>query len=423
MKLLHLTGRYYLIFSILIFILSGIGLFSALKYVVGMESDEQLMDSRVVLKDQLEQLDSIPRQIALLDHYVEITPVDNFDTSSYFLDTSFWNGIETEHESPYRKFVYYDSLQGKPFRIALNRNTLDTEEMLTTIVFWIVGILSLMLVMINLFNRYLSLQIWKPFYQSINQLKKFTFKNKSTPEPVITNIDEFKTLQEAINRMTDKSFRDYQSLKRFTENASHEVQTPLAIIKNKIELLIQQEDLSKSELHDLWDIQRAANRISKLNQSLVLLTRIENEQFANTQKINISNFIVEIINQLEPMLSAKQLTVEKKLTDVYLNMDPILVEVLLQNLLGNAVKHNFNNGEIDIHLTKNKLRICNTGNPLDIDTQLLFERFRKGTNSSSSLGLGLAVVQEICTIYNFNITYKNTANQHCIDILFLKLDV
>ncbi len=420
MKLLQHTGRYYLIFSSFIFILSGIVLFLALRYVVQMESDEQLMDTRVILKKQLHQLDSIPPYIALLDNLVEITPVDTFNASTYFVDTSFWSGMDKEHESPYRKFIYHDSIKGKPYQIALNRNNLDTEEMLTTVVFWIIGILTLLLIMINLFNRFLSLQIWQPFYQSINQLKRFSFNSKVAPEPVPTNIDEFKILQKAIGRMTNKILKDYQSLKQFTENASHEIQTPLAIIKNKVEMMLQHEDIKEQDLREILHIHKAANRISKLNQALVLLIQIENRQYVNNKRVNIKNLVEEMLLQIEPMLSAKQLVINTQLEDVSLMMDPVLAEVLLQNLIGNAMKHNIMNGSINIQLEKKRLRIQNSGAALNIDTQSLFERFQKGVDASPSLGLGLAIVYEICQNYGFGLDYQNEGDQHQMDVSFLE---
>ncbi len=418
MRLLQRTGQYYVLFSTLIFALWSAGLFLALHFILDIETDEYLEDARVAMHQQMSEMDSLPASISLLDNLIEIRPITKFKPYKKFSDTLIWNPIEVEHKLAYRKLAYHELINERPYHISINHSKLDTEELLTTIGIAVLGILGLLLLTINLFNRSLSLKLWEPFYKTIEQIKEFSFDRKIPLSQPVTKIDEFNVLHQAVNEMTSKALSDYQSLKRFTENASHEIQNPLAIIKSKIELLIQEEDLNENERSAIQSIQTAASRLSRLNQSLLLLARIENRQYANIVKLSVKSILENQIDFLNPLLFSKNLSVTTDLKEVYLSMDPTLAEVLINNLLGNAIKHNVQNGEIKVHLNDKQLKICNTGNPISISRDKLFERFQKGTDTAPSLGLGLAIVKEICTCYGFEARYDYNDKQHCISFIF-----
>ncbi len=417
MKLLQRTGRYYLWFSAIIFLL-GVGiLYFSMKYVIGVETDKRLQEAKAGLKVQLSDYDSLPASLFVLEDVVNITPLYTYVPYEKLSDTEHLNPIDKELE-PYRKYTYHDEINGKPYKIELFHSTLDNDEMIISIVLTVLGILGLFLLVINLFNRYMSLHLWKPFYQTVQQIKSFNFEAQKPLSAPPTNIDEFATLQQAIEQMTAKLLSDYRSLKQFSENASHEIQTPLAIIKSKIELLMQAEGRNESETVALHQIQNAASRLSKLNQSLLLLTRIENHQYSDKQELDLKSQIEYKLDQLEPLISSKNIEVHKKLTNVQQSMNPTLLEVLLNNLIGNAIKHNHPNGKIEVTLQQKLLTIRNTGAPLGVAPNDLFERFRKGTDASPSLGLGLAIVKEICTRYNFEINYDYRDKWHGLSIFF-----
>jgi len=418
-KLLQRTGRYYVLFSTLIFLVGAGGLFLALRYVMHLETDERLQDEKKALHHQLAVMDSLPSSIVILDNVIEIDPIPQFSPYEVYSDTLIWHQMESEHPMSFRKITFHDEINGKSYRISLNKSVLDTEEMLTTIVLAVIGILIFLLLTINLFNRYLSLRLWRPFYQTIQQIKEFSFDNNESPPPsVISDIDEFSTLQNAIHQMLSKALNDYKSLKRFSENASHEIQNPLAIIKSKIELLMQQDDLNENEQQAILHIQKAAGRLSRLNQSLLMLTRIENRQYDETSELNLKQLIENQLDFVEPLITAKNLQVKCKLKDVLLNMNTTLAEVLINNLFGNAIKHNHQEGYIHITLDNRGLKIVNSGKRIKISTNKLFDRFQKGDEASSSLGLGLALIKEICDRYGFDIQYDYNEDQHSLTLVF-----
>jgi signal transduction histidine kinase len=207
-------------------------------------------------------------------------------------------------------------------------------------------------------------------------------------------------------------------LKRFTENASHEIQTPLAIIKTKIELLAQSE-LNESQANVIQTLNDVVNRISKLNQSLLLLTKIENGQFADTECVNISKVLERHIINFEELAEAKNITITKNIIEeCEVKMNESLAVVLISNIMVNAIKHNLSHGVIDIELEVNKLSVSNSGEVPTKGASSLFERFEKDTSSADSLGLGLSIVKEICDRYGFQVNYNYTDKMHTISIRF-----
>ena len=218
--------------------------------------------------------------------------------------------------------------------------------------------------------------------------------------------------------MTEKIAKDYRNLKEFTENASHEMQTPLSIIQSKLELLIQSENLTAEQMQEVQVIYESAARLAKLNQALLLLAKIENSQFAEAKPVKLDEIIKTKLLFFEELIAHKNISVEVNLEPLTINIHPILADILVSNLIGNAIKHNLEKGKLIVKLKGDELVIQNSGKPLTITPEQLFQRFRKADPASDSLGLGLAIVNEICIVYNYSIDYKYVDNLHSVSIGF-----
>jgi signal transduction histidine kinase len=424
MKLLHYTGRYFLIFSLLSFIIGGVVLFFTLNYMLDHEMDESLRHTRSVLHKELSKRDSLPSVVEVMDEVIDIHEILTLTKEQIFKDT-FRMVEETEEDGttelelePFRQYIYTEQIKGKNYRIALNHSKFENEHLLTAIIGLIIGLLLLFLVVINLFNRYLSVKLWQPFYQIVESVKQFNMAKTPPHQGINTHIEEFKTLDEALQKMTAKISRDYHSLKQFTENASHEMQTPLAIIQSQIELLSQNETQEEKTVRQLHQIQLAARKLSKLNQALLLLTRIENRQFNQTEKVNLAEVIQQKIDSLELLIAAKSIEVSTHLQPVFVMANLLLMDILISNLLSNAIKHNLFSGKIKIVLTNKKLSVGNDGALSFIPTKELFERFKKADDAAKSVGLGLSIVKEICEVNNWSINYHHQAGWHDVEIDF-----
>ena len=220
--------------------------------------------------------------------------------------------------------------------------------------------------------------------------------------------------------MTDRINSDYLNLKEYTENASHEIQNPLAIINSKMELLLQSGNLDENQYKAVVDAYEASNRISRLNSTLILLAKIENRQFPESHDVNIKSIITNQIDQLEDIIESKKITIINNVqSDFTVKMNPYLAEILFVNLIKNAIRHNVSKGEIIIEQGKSTINISNSGPKKEMNSEDLFKRFHKSSKSSESLGLGLSIVKKICEVYNFDITYSYST-MHVFQIKFYK---
>jgi signal transduction histidine kinase len=219
--------------------------------------------------------------------------------------------------------------------------------------------------------------------------------------------------------MNERIRQDYQNLKEFIENISHEIQNPLAIIKSRIDLLQQSETLSKSQANLIQSIQNSSIRLSNLNKSLILLSKIDNNQFSDKEEVDIVENINYHLGNFEDIIKAKKITLQINFgNQIKVMADPNLISIMLLNLLKNSIYHNLPSGNIEIITGLNMLTIRNTGKEPDVNPEDLFKRFTKLSNKPESLGLGLAIVKKICDYYNFTVHYTFSNNNHIISIIF-----
>ena len=281
-------------------------------------------------------------------------------------------------------------------------------------------ILLLLLLSIVLLNKRNSQILWKPFFDTLTRVKEFDVtRNESINLPNETNTKEFKELNKAFGDLIEKVNIAYYNQKQFVDNASHEMQTPLAIIRSKLELLINQPGLTESTAAQLGDITEANDKLSQMNRTLLLLAKIENNQFLNTESINFSNLLHKEVSLLKKHYDDDFPELIASITDdVTLVANLSLLEILIHNLVINAVEHNIQGGSISINLSNSLLIIENTGLPLSQPAQTLFERFKKGSHKSRTTGLGLALVKQICVLYNYNVMYTYANGLHKIEVTF-----
>jgi len=226
-------------------------------------------------------------------------------------------------------------------------------------------------------------------------------------------------MNEFIENMTEKVNRDYRSLKEFSENASHEIQTPLSIAKGKLELLLQSNDLDEKNMAMIESAYKSIDHISKLGSSLTLLSKIENMEFSEGQRCILSEMLKKSLEDFEELYEMKGIKVDLNMQDdVVVQNNPDLLKILINNLLTNALRHNFEGGQIKIKLNHSKLLIANTGEKLQISPEQLFERFKKDRQTEGSLGLGLAIVKKICDISGYAIHYDFQDGWHHITVNF-----
>src|SRR5690606_20493630 len=257
--------------------------------------------------------------------------------------------------------------------------------------------------------RLVSKKILSPFNQTLKSIQKFSIKKKQPLTLNHTNTKEFQELNRFLKKMTDKAIKEYSLVKEFSENASHELQTPLAVLRSKLELLTE-TDIQQNQASLIADMQNAIEKLSRINHSLLLLTKLENQEFETTKDINFTKLVLELLTIYEDRIAIKELKVTQHIDpDITVRINPALADMLFDNLLSNAIRHNVKNGTIFLEINKKGILIKNTGPEPIFPTEELFQRFKKSNQCSNSVGLGLAIVKRICELNNFDVqyTYEN----------------
>jgi len=280
-------------------------------------------------------------------------------------------------------------------------------------------ILLLLLVLVGISGGLISKYILAPFKRTLRVIQSFELKQKEAIRLPGTSTSEFRELNEFLLKMTDKVREDYQSLKEFTENASHELQTPTAIIRGKLDLLME-SDIRDEQAVLIAEMQNALERLSRIHSSLTLLTKLENQEYAAKEPVNFSRLTREGLASFQELMQMKQLRLVVEIEDkIYIPLHASLADLLLTNLISNAIRHNAGAGVIFVRLRREGLVIANTGQEPSVPTEELFERFKKGNPGSDSIGIGLAIVRQICDMSHFDIIYEYQEGFHILGISFL----
>lgn len=418
MKLLTKTGIYYLLFSAPVLIIAGLVAYYFVTHELKENTDELLLLRSTQITKSLQLNDSKLVNNLNLDDEVEIT----FFPEAYlpfqkYSDTLRFEPQENEL-APYRMLVVNSAAQDGYFQIKLFRSTIEYDNLLYGIFSGLLLVFVFLLASFLSVNYYVSKILWKPFYKTLEKLKSFEFDIANVTPMDMASITEFNDLNNALNEMMAKMNADFINQKQFTENAAHELQTPIAVMQLKVDQLIQSDKLGDEEMELIAVLDSSIKKLKHLNRSLLLLSKIENKQFV-TQPVLLNAVIESTLVQLNDFITIKNIQLKTSLHEnVILNLHPDLCEILVTNLLQNAIRHNTLNGTITIELNKEHLVVANTGRPLEIDAAIIFNRFEKHSQASESVGLGLAIVKEICQNAGIEIRYVFENDMHRFDLLF-----
>lgn len=419
MKLIAKYNRVNIPITIAVLLISSIAYYFILHHVLLRQVDKDLRIEQQEIIHYIKEKGALPETSNYKDQQIEFQATNLIRVKEKFSTESIYNKKEDEEE-PFRRIDFLVTQNAQNYIATVKKSEQETEDivrLILTITFLVIAVLLLVLFITN---RFLLDKLWKPFHHTLNQLKQFNLYSKNEIMPQPTNVDEFKELNETAILLTQKVKNDYDSLKSFTGNASHEIQTPLAIIKNKIELLFQSEHLDESQINIIHSLNDAASRLSRLNQSLLLLTKIENRQFEQTQEINLSSVLKKCIENFHEAAELKDINIEKNIKEnIFVEMNDSLAEIVISNILINAIKHNYEGGNIKVNLDEHSLIVSNTGYAPKLKPAELFERFKKDSSSQDSLGLGLSIVKTICDIYRFIPIYIFKDRRHVLKIFFV----
>jgi signal transduction histidine kinase len=334
-----------------------------------------------------------------------------------YTDTLIYEATDQEFDE-YRKLVTSFSNQGKEYRLEIVKAHLESDEIISTVLLSLALIFILMFIGFFLFTRYFANNIWKPFHATLTKLKAFEAEKPDPFTPEQTRIKEFKELNNGLTELTRRVQRTFISQKQFLENASHEMQTPLAIIQNQSELLITDKNLTEAQSEKIVRILDSTQRITKLNKALQLISKIENAQFIDTELCNLMEVIKRVLSYFDGQQENLNIAVDVTADETTVNANATLVEVLVTNLVKNAFLHNVPHGFVHIKLESNSLLITNPSESKSLPKEKLFQRFFKQGQSKESWGLGLAISKRICEVNNWELLYSAQSTTHTFTIQF-----
>lgn len=312
-----------------------------------------------------------------------------------------------------KKVIY---IKNEPYLFTIETNIEETEG--TVMIIGIITFFFFILIVTGLFilNRRLSKTIWRPFRNTLDKLKNFNLNTQTQIEFENTDTSEFEELNQSLRKLIAHNVSVYKTQKEFTENASHELQTPLAILKNKLDLLMQNADLTEKQYNIAEDMNKALSRSARINQNLLLLAKIENSQFDHSEIIHFDQLVKLSIENIQEHLDQKNITLQiDTLQNTTVNGNTSLTEILINNLLLNAIRHTPINGFIFINLNNLVFSVANSGIQ-KLDENLLFKRFSKLSSNNSGSGLGLAIIKEISKSQKWDVQYGFFDNNHVFSV-------
>lgn len=417
MKLLSRYNRVNITATILAFLVGSAGFYFVLNYILVRQLDRSLRVEEQEIVTYVNKNGRLPEIHDTRHQWIETSRTTTPIIHPKPFSTEAFNKLEDENE-PIRRYIFTVAVRGELFQVTVSQSKTETEDLLRLIILVTFSMIALILLSNYLVNRKLVSRLWKPFYRSIKRISEYQVSGREPLQLPSERIDEINLLNQVLNSMTDRIHHDYLSLKTFTENASHEMQTPLAVIRSKTESAVQQAEGNEKLLQSLLSIEDATIKLSRLNQSLLLLTRIGNRQFITGESVDISAALRNKLSETEDIFASKGITIKSSIADVVLPFHQHLAEILISNLFTNLIRYTPEGGSAEIILTQEGLIVQNTASGGPLDAGKIFQRFYKGEQSSESTGLGLAIVQEICTLAGFTIGYRFAADNHVFVIRF-----
>ncbi|MES2109473.1 MAG: HAMP domain-containing sensor histidine kinase [Bacteroidota bacterium] len=425
MKLLTRYNQVNLITTIIVMLITGFIYYQAISYILTGLKDKDLVVEEQEIFDYVKLNHSLPQTFESNDQQITFASAAPGSVKREFINTEYFKKDEGrkkhkkdcgEYEAG-RGLISSVTVGNRYYKILIIVSKVETEDLIRLIFFITIGVILLLLAVLLVTNRLILNRLWQPFYNMMGELRIFNVADEHQIPELKTSIDEFKELNKAILDMAAKAKHDYRDLKAFTENASHELMTPIAVINSKLDTLIQSENFSDAQSKLLGDLYSAVSRLHRLNHSLLLLVKVENRLMHDKHQLNLREMTEEMVNQFEEIFNDKNIKVSTVLGKKEIYASRYLAEILLSNLISNAIRHNHNGGEIIISLTNDTFAIKNTGDSEPLPAEKIFTRFHKSSGSEGS-GLGLTISREICENFGFKLEYSFDEGFHVFEIIF-----
>lgn len=417
MKLLHYT---YGKLSLLLFLLMaawGVLFYYAIVDEVVDETDDTLENyGKILISNALMDPSILDTEGTLMSFY-KFRPISEEEAEDYdevYYDSTVYIESEEEDEPVRVMKTAFCMPDGQYYELELMISILERDDMVEAILWYLGALFLLFLICTSIGTRLILQSVFRPLHRLLDWLKLIQPGKEIPALDNPTKIREFRQLGEAAVDMGNRSYKAYEEQKQFIENASHELQTPLAIVRGKVELLAENESMTEEQLKELDEIYATLGRAVRLNKSLLLLSRIENGQYTETEDVSVDDVLDELLPDLMDIYEGKhiQLIRTKGEMPFIIRCNLSLAQILVSNLVKNSLLHNRAGGELHIVTTPSSLSIKNSGDQ-PLDGEKLFRRFYRSIDGKKdSTGLGLAIARSIATSASLHLTYKWEEGMH-----------
>jgi signal transduction histidine kinase len=408
--LLRKTSQSFLAISAMLMVLSTVCLYFVVSRFLQAEIEEELYSTEDRVANLMKHSPIPPN----MPPVIEVREVETLKPE-FLKDTVIYDPSQDEMEL-FHELSKFRNISGRNYQITIRALVVESEDILIAIVISYMVILVLAFLFLFYFNKSRNRSLWSPFFTNLDQMKQFTLAGDAPIKLAESNIVEFTELNREIAMLTDRVRQDYQNLKQFTENISHEIQTPLAIIQAKIDNMMNVDNLNNPQFEHLASIQKDIHRLTQLNKKLALLTKIENRQFNRGEVVNIAELVQETIDNFREMSPAEILFV--KGNEIHIRTDLHLATALCTNLISNAIKYHSPGSAIKIAVSGQTLRVANRGEVMLKQPEKVFGRFYREDTGQRSTGLGLAIVKKICDLYGYQLGYTFEDGCHTFTVDF-----
>ncbi|MCZ2082935.1 MAG: HAMP domain-containing histidine kinase [Flavobacteriales bacterium] len=410
MKLTRYISIRYIGVTVLVMLISIPVFYLVLQNVLTGNIDESLQNQKTLITKKLQNVDN--KNFVILENEIQVTKSSVAIPNEKLFTKEIYNKEEDEKEF-FRILQFSVKSNSENYNVQIKESLVESEDLLKIILKLLISILLVLVGTLLFINYNIKQKVWKPFYKTLAELKNFRVDKTGELKLEKSKINELNDLNLSLNELSSTNKKVYQSQKEFTENASHEIQTPLAIVQNNIDLLWQTENISEDQAKLMDEISTATIRMSKLNQALLLLSKIENKQFSETEEVNLNRLAEVFFKNYQEQIKFKELEIKTQFSRFFLvNINSNLAEILVGNLLLNALKYAPKASEIQALFTENEIHISNKGNGKSLATDLLFKRFQRQNNQENGTGLGLEIAMQIANSASLKLTYEFKENRH-----------
>lgn len=417
MRLIDKFTIWFIVITSVVLVVGGLIVFTRVQYEIDQEAIRRIKSHIDNIAQQLsegmspEELESENVEITELDASTATIDLNVYDTMAVYRPRMQALDRKLTVESSYK-------IGNKHYRIAMYDFVAEPDEIADGVKESLAWIFLILLVIVGVTNLMISRRILSPFHKTLKAIEHFSLKKDRALKLPGTQTKEFQQLNYFLQKMTGKARADYRALKEFTENASHELQTPLAIIRGKLELLLE-SPINEEQGNQILSALNSIEKLSKINHSLTLLNKLENQEFSSVEPVNVSKHVHSILDELSELIEMKSIALKTDIAEnVRIVLHPSLVDILIMNLFSNAIRHNVQHGVIYISLTSRRLLVENTGHVPQISLDQAFERFKRTSENNDSVGLGLAIVKQICDVSGLKISYQYENNRHVVTVTF-----